>query len=262
MPKRNGEKKKILIVEDDKILGDILLKKFLHDGFLTTLARDGEQGLKEIRTGKPDLVLLDILMPKMDGYQVLEAMNQDGSIKTTAVIIISNSGQPVELDRARKLGAKDFLIKTQFSPDEVMAKVQQQLASDAPGSSRAGKKGKGKILMVEDDKFLRDLAVKKFTQAGYDVVVAIDGSEAMAVAAKENPGVILLDIILPGMDGFEVLRILKADAKLKAVPVILMSNLGQESDIERGTALGAAEYLVKAHFTLDEIVEKIKKYMR
>jgi len=260
MPKRNGEKKKVLIVEDDKILGDILLKKFLRDGFDAALARDGEQGLEEIRTRHPAVVLLDIAMPKMDGYEVLEAMQADGSIKTTAVIIISNSGQPVELDRALALGAKDYLIKTQFSPEEVMEKVRKQLKEPSSAATKPAK-GSKKILMIEDDKFLRDLAVKKISQAGYQVALAVDGSEALAVAAKVRPALILLDIILPGMDGFEVLRNLKADPRFKDTPVILLSNLGQESDIERGMNLGATEYLVKAHYTLDEIVEKIKKHL-
>lgn len=254
--------KKILIVEDDKVLGEILLKKFLRDGYVASLARDGEEGLAAIRGTKPDLVLLDILMPKLDGYQVLEQMNTDGSIKTTPVIIISNSGQPVEIERALKLGAKDCLVKTQFSPDEVMDKVEQQLGQGLRSKiSRPSKSGKAKVMMIEDDKFLRDLAVKKITQAGYQMVTAVDGAEAVAVAIKEKPSLILLDIILPGMDGFEVLRNLKENTQLKNIPVILMSNLGQESDIERGTQLGAVEYLVKAHYTLDEIVEKIKKYV-
>ncbi|TSC76668.1 MAG: sensory box histidine kinase/response regulator [Parcubacteria group bacterium Gr01-1014_31] len=260
MPKQPAtDKISVLIIEDDKVLGEILLRKLKTEGFEAFLERDGEAGLAAVRAKSPAVVLLDIGLPKLDGYQVLEALAKDGLTKNVAVIIISNSGQPVELDRAMSLGARDYLVKTEFSPDEVMAKVRRQLA---PAAERTVKKKKGKkVLMVEDDKFLRDLAVKKITLAGYQVVTASDGNEAIAVAAKETPDIILLDIILPGVDGFEILRTLKSDGKLKKIPVVMLSNLGQESDIERGLGLGAIDYLVKAHFTLEDIIEKIERYI-
>ncbi|MDD5110824.1 MAG: response regulator [Patescibacteria group bacterium] len=260
MPKRtNGGKKKILIVEDEKILGDILVKKFIGEGYDAAIARDGAEGLAMVKSYQPNLMLLDILMPKLDGYQVLEAMQKDGSIKNIAVIIISNSGQPVELERTRTLGAVDYLVKTSFTPDEVMEKVLKVFDPQPAKPTWASSK---KILMVEDDKFLRDLAVKKITLAGYRIITAVDGNEAIEKVTQERPGLILLDIILPGMDGFEILRTIKANPQLKSIPVILLSNLGQESDIQRGLQLGAVDYLVKAHFTLEEIIEKIKQYLK
>ncbi|PIZ89422.1 MAG: response regulator, partial [Candidatus Nealsonbacteria bacterium CG_4_10_14_0_2_um_filter_37_10] len=91
------------------------------------VARDGEEGLKTMKEIKPDLILLDIIMPKMGGLEVMEEMAKDEGIKDIPVIVISNSGQPVELDRAQKLGAKDWLIKTEFDPQEVVDKVVKQI---------------------------------------------------------------------------------------------------------------------------------------
>src|SRR5258705_129670 len=91
--------KKILIVEDEQILGDILLNKLYMEGFTASWELDGEAGLKKMREMKPDLVLLDIVMPKKDGYEVLEEMQKDPSLKNIPVVIISNSGQPVEIER-------------------------------------------------------------------------------------------------------------------------------------------------------------------
>jgi len=253
---QDTKRKKVLIAEDEKFLGEILLTKFSSVGYATTLARDGVEALEKIRALKPDVVLLDILMPRMDGYQVLETMAKEGLTETSAVIIISNSGQPVEIDRALKLGAKDYLVKVQFNPDEVLAKVRQQLEPPAKKPNAGANK---KILMVEDDQFLRELAIKKFRLAGYEIVTAADGAEALALVEQKQPALILLDIILPGIDGFEVLRALSANAQSKDIPVIILSNLGQESDIDRGKKLGAVEYLVKTEFTLDEILKKIKK---
>lgn len=257
MPKQDPiKRKKVLIAEDEKFLGEILLTKFSSVGYATTLARDGAEALEKIRALQPDVVLLDILMPKMDGYQVLEAMANEGLTKTIAVIIISNSGQPVEIDRALKLGARDYLIKVQFNPDEVLAKVRQQLEPPVEKPVAGANK---KILMVEDDQFLRELATKKFRLAGYEIVTAADGAEALTLVERENPALILLDIILPGLDGFEVLRTLRTSPPHRHIPVVMLSNLAQESDVARGKKLGAVEYLVKTEFTLDEIVKKIKR---
>ena len=88
---------------------------------------DREEGLKMIKETEPDLVLLDIIMPKMSGFQVMEEMNKEESLKEIPVIIISNSGQPVEIGRAQQLGAKDWLIKTEFDPKEVLEKVVKQI---------------------------------------------------------------------------------------------------------------------------------------
>jgi len=109
----------------------LLQRKLTQEGYEISVARDGEGGLKAMRdvqrAGYPDLVLLDIIMPKMGGFEVMEEMQRDKKLKKIPVIIISNSGQPVELDRAQKLGVKDWLIKTEFDPQEVLDKIVKQI---------------------------------------------------------------------------------------------------------------------------------------
>jgi len=122
----NGAKK-ILLIEDEEIMIGLLQKKLTNEGYEVSVARDGEEGLKAMREVRPDLVLLDIIMPKMGGFEVMEEMNKDKELKKIPVIVISNSGQPVELDKAQKLGAKDWLIKTEFDPQEVIDKVKKQV---------------------------------------------------------------------------------------------------------------------------------------
>lgn len=118
-----------------------------------------------------------------------------------------------------------------------------------------------KILIIEDDKFLRELISQKISKQGYIVVEAIDGEDGIEEFKKEKPDLVLLDLILPGIDGFEVLSQIKSNAELSNTPVIILSNLGQKEDIEKGINLGADDYLIKAHFTPNEIIEKIDKVM-
>lgn len=115
-----------------------------------------------------------------------------------------------------------------------------------------------KILIVEDDKFLRELIARKLTQENFDISEAVDGEEGLKKIKEEKPDLVLLDLILPGIDGFEVLAKVKDDPALASIPVIILSNLGQREDVEKGMNLGAVDYLVKAHFTPNEIIEKVK----
>jgi DNA-binding response OmpR family regulator len=120
-------------------------------------------------------------------------------------------------------------------------------------------KNKAKILLIEDDSFLLSMYASKFEMENFEVFVANDGEKGLRLAAKELPDIILLDIILPKMDGFEVLRRLREDENLKNIPVILLTNLSQREDIEKGLDLRAQDYLIKAHFTPAEVVEKVRE---
>lgn len=270
---------KILLIEDEEALADVLEAKLIKEGHDVKVSYDGEDGYNNIKSWGPDLILLDIVMPKMDGYEVLEKMNEEGL--KVPVIIISNSGQPVEIEKTKKLGAIDHLIKTQFDPKEVIEKVQKYLNSSdeksageattetitdeeviQPRKEEGAKESVGiKVMLVEDDSFLRDICAKKLSKEGFDVYEAIDGEEALKNVEKINPDIVLLDIILPAIDGFEVLEKIRglSNPEVQKVPIIMLSNLGQKDDIEKAIKIGANDYLVKAHFNTEEIIEKIKK---
>ena len=120
---------------------------------------------------------------------------------------------------------------------------------------------KKKILIVEDDEFLRSLTAKRLEKEGYQIEVAVDGENAISTIDVYRPDLILLDLLLPGLDGFEVLKKIKANETLKTIPVIVFSNLGQKEDIEKAKNLGVDDFLIKANFTLDDVVGKIKVYL-
>ncbi len=118
-----------------------------------------------------------------------------------------------------------------------------------------------KVLLAEDDRFI-SLAYKDgLSRAGFKVFHALDGKNALELAKKELPDIIMLDIIMPEMNGFEALEALKKDKSTKKIPVVVLSNLGQESDIKKAQELGATDYLVKSNFSLSEVIEKINKIL-
>ena len=119
-------------------------------------------------------------------------------------------------------------------------------------------KFKSKILLVEDDKMLADMYVTKFSKEGIQIMKAEDGAKGLEIARKEKPDLILLDIIMPKLDGFAVLKELKKDPSMGNTHILLLTNLGQSEDVEKGKELGADDYFIKANHTPAEIVEKVK----
>jgi len=240
-----SQRKKILLIEDEKTLGEILFNKLNEQGYETKWELDGVAGFAAVRSFRPDLILLDIVMPKKDGYEVLEDISKDEQMKKIPVIIISNSGQPVEIERILALGAKDYIVKAQFSPEEVLSKMHKYLSVDqtpetAVPSSSARKKIH--ILVIEDDSYLSSLATRRLASEGYNVTAAFDGEQ--------------------GMSGLDVLKKVRAEERYRDVVVIIFSNLGQEQEIAEARELGADDFLVKANFTLREVLEKIETMLK
>jgi len=121
---------------------------------------------------------------------------------------------------------------------------------------------KGKILLVEDEQMIVDMYKMRFEEEGYDTLVTERGSEALEIAKKEKPDIILLDIILPETDGFSILQAIKADSSIKSIPVLLLTNLGQESDQIKGKDMGAADYFVKSQHTPAQVIQKVKELIK
>ncbi len=140
--------------------------------------------------------------------------------------------------------------------------MPQALPKKATTKTPATRSAKKTILLVEDDSFLAGMYVTKLELEGYRVALASDGEQAVLLAQKEKPQLILLDIIIPKKSGFDVLKEVKAIPATKDIPVILLTNLGQKEDVKRGLELGATDYLIKAHFMPSEVVAKVKRLVK
>jgi DNA-binding response OmpR family regulator len=119
-----------------------------------------------------------------------------------------------------------------------------------------------RILIVEDDKFVRELISQKLTEEKFEVSSAKDGEEGVLKIESEKPDLVLLDLILPGIDGFEVISKIRENPDTESIPIVILSNLGEKKDVDRGIKLGANDYMIKAHFTPKEIVEKVRSILK
>lgn len=229
-------------------------------GVVATDSHDFSTKLQEVH---PELVILDVGAAEFDGFQLLESIRGSGIdwLRTVPVIIASNTGDLVEISRALHLSIKDYFVKSSFDAQQVLEKIKKHLPAARGGVPALAPTGTAaiKVLMIEDDKFLRDLAAQKMTKEKLDVTTAVDGEQGISLAEKIIPNVILLDILLPGIDGYEVLKRIRANPLLDHTHVAMLSNFGQREDIQKALAGGADNFLVKANYTLDEVVDEVKK---
>lgn len=262
-----NKNKKIVVIEDEDILGQIITKKLLSEGYSVTLATDGEQGMQKVIEIMPDLILLDMVMPKKNGEEVLEDIKNNPQIKSIPVIVISNSGQQTEIEKIVNLGVRDYIIKAQFSPEDVLEKVKKYLNQEykekgISTSPNLEKLKNVKILLAEDDQFLSSLVAQRLGKDGYRLYSATDGKQVLKIFSEITPDLVLMDIIMPEMNGLEVLKQIRSDVKNKDVVIIIFSNLGQDHEVEEAKAAGADDFLIKVNFTLKEVVEKIKVHLK
>lgn len=121
--------KRILLVEDEELIAELVQRKLQDEGYYVFVARDGEDALKQIRERRPDLILLDMILPRLNGFDVLAELEKDEGVKLIPVIIISNSGESEEIKRAKAAGVRDWLVKTDFDLKEMVEKVRRQIGS-------------------------------------------------------------------------------------------------------------------------------------
>lgn len=252
--------KKILIIEDDAVLGDILLQKLGSAGYKCDLVRDGGKGLSSIAEIMPDLIVLDIFLPLVNGIEILDQKRLDPKISHIPVIVLSNSLHPTSGTQMEKLGAVDFMVKSNMTTGGIVGRIQKILEPTVTAEKdHPGLIGK-RILLVEDDNFLGGIILARLKAKQVETAYAKSGEDALIELKKQKPDVVLLDILLPGIDGFGVLQAIRDNPETKEVPVIVISNFNQTADIEKAKAMGA-RFLVKALVNPDTIIGEIEKVL-
>lgn len=266
---------KILVAESDSALRGVLVEQLRGSGYETEEADSGVVALQKITSMKLDLVILGALMTSENGVLVLEEMNKSPDLVHIPVIVVVSYSQSDEIKRFKHLGVKDFIVKETFEPSDIIEKAKKVIFDNTKNPEPSMSKndnvdelkkkttqqgGEKKVLVVEDDKFLRELFIKKLYNEGFDVKNTTNATATFEILESEwKPEIILLDIILQGEDGFSILGKLKQDSRLATIPVIVLSNLGQKEDIDKAMSLGAVDFMIKANFTLEEIVERVRK---
>lgn len=250
---------KILVIEGDKTFADKLSQELGKAGYEVTTVNDGNEGLQAIVDTLPHLVVLDVVLPNTDGYEILTKKHAEPLLAKIPVYLMSTQGVPINMHKVPQGSVTEYVLMFQQDPSEVVKLVNKRFNKKgatvpAPETNEADKKT---LLWVEDDKLIGTILAKKFVSSGFNLLHAKNGDEAMSLLRDVVPHAVVLDLLLPGMDGMEILTKIRADGRLKDVPVMILSNLSKPSDLERAKALGAKKFLIKAATSLDQIVAEV-----
>lgn len=234
----------ILVVDDDSMNRIVLLTNLEEEGYNVESAEDGEQALAMLHAQSVDLVLLDLLMPKIDGFQVLEQMKTESALQHIPVLIISAEENMESVMRCVEMGATDFLPKP-FDPVLLRTRVRNALLI----TERVRRKEQsisGKMLVVDDDAMNRLLLTTSLEEKGYHVEMAENGRQALEILHTQSFfDIVFLDLLMPEMNGFETLERMKADSVLQHIPVIVVSAEEDLESVMRCIEMGATDHLPK-----------------
>lgn len=244
-----GKKLSLLIVDDNAINRDMLARQLEGEGYSITTASDGEKALEWVRKKSFDLVLLDILMPGIDGYDVLQQLKSDEAMRNIPVVMLTAVHEMDSVIRCFEMGAEDYLTKPFNIPF-----VKSRIASCLRGHSihgdnridvlQAGDTQK-RILVVDDNAMNRDILARRLERESYHITTAAGGNQALELINKEAFDLILLDILMPDVDGYTVLKQLKDNDKTSSIPVIMLTAVNEVESVKQCIDLGAEDYLIK-----------------
>lgn len=262
-PASAAKKEKILIIEGDTSFGDKLSDALKADGYAVTFVKNGKDGMESIMSLLPHLVLLGLVLPGADAYEILEKKSAEPMLAKIPVFLMSTQSVPINIGRVPHGAVTEFIVSMSINVREVVDKVNEHFGHESEAPKPAGSVGmKKKLLWVEDDKLIGTILGKKLISSGFDLVHAKNGEDALKSLKDNIPDAIILDLLLPGMNGFEILQKIKMDDKLKKIPTMILSNLSKPSDLEKAHMLGANKFLVKAAASLEQIVNEIQELCR
>jgi PAS domain S-box-containing protein len=237
---------RVLIIDDDAAVRDLLTRSLSADGFAVQSATNGEEGVRLAKEWKPTAITLDVLMPGTDGWAVLRALKADAELADIPVIMLSIVG---DQNRALgiALGASEFLTKP-VDRSRLTTLLEKYRPDDAPVP----------VLVVEDDADVRDMIARTLASQGWPVVEAENGRAALQKMAEMRPGVILLDLMMPEMDGFDFLTELHKTEAWRSIPVVVITARDLTPQDRERLNGNVEKILAKASYSREELLREVR----
>lgn len=240
-------KKKVLVIDDEADIREIVRLFLVDEGYDVIEAENGHEGILKAQRIKPDLIFLDIMMPGINGFEVAKHLKDDPNTQNIPIVILSVLAQ----DSQYRQGIMDYISKP-FRQEELVNIVRNIF------EKVEGKSGKKTVLIVDDDPDIVDIISICLKDNNIIPEKAYNGPEALEKTKNKTVDLILLDINMPGMNGFEVIKHLKEDKATCDIPVVVLTGTYiSEDDKKHGLTLGVAKYLTKP-FSADDLVKELK----
>jgi CheY-like chemotaxis protein/class 3 adenylate cyclase len=243
-------KKLVLLVDDSPLIHRHTVPLLEDDGYEVRSARDGAEAIELARAIGPDLVITDVEMPLVDGYELCKAIKRDLALARVPVLICSSLGEAADLERGFDAGADDYLVKPVL-PEELSTRVRALVRGSLPASRE-------RVLVVDDSPAQRHYVADCLARQGFEVVTAEHGKAALDKAQIVRPALIVSDYEMPVMTGFELVHALRRDPELRQIPVIMLTARDSRRDMAQMRAAGASAYLVKP-FSQDKCIALVER---
>jgi len=242
-------KRTILFVDDNKFVHHFIDNTFSNTNYQIIHAYDGEEGFKLYKEHKPSLVLTDLEMPKTNGVELCKKIKDDDLGKYIPTIILSGVENPIDIEKAYNLGATDYLVKP-IKAEELINKVNDCF-------TEFSKKSQEKVLIVDDSRMIREILRHGIIKSGMAAMTAGNGEEALRIIELEMPDVIITDLNMPIMNGYELCSRIKSNPKTEHINVIMVSSKSAPYDMKKGEKMGVSKYFVKP-FDVEKVVLEIE----
>ncbi len=263
-PKGNGET--ILVIDDEAINIETITVTLKTHNYNVVSAQDGFKGLKQMKNHKPAAVLLDIMMPGMDGFEFCKLAKEDEELKDIPIMLLTAKVTTADKIEGFNLGAEDYLLKP-FNSEELIVRIQNLIRrgkSASAGSTKSGPvskvyelnqdeekykrepRGNGELILVIDDEPINiEVLESRLKFSNYEVISAPDGMEGLRLAEEKIPDLIILDLMMPKMSGYEFCKQIRDNEVLKEIPLIMLTGKDTTTDKIYGYNLGADDYMTK-----------------
>jgi two-component system sensor histidine kinase/response regulator len=243
---------RVLVIEDDANNLDVAQRIIRAAGHEPLTATDGASGLETARAEHPDAILVDLLLPRVDGWTVTKTLRKEEWAREIPIIAVSALAMQQDRERAIEAGCDDFVSKP-YAPSElraVLARFLEEGGSLAPAgvrvrSARTKPEPLGRVLIVDDEPANVELLARRLESLGADSIRASNGEDALVIADRELPDLILLDVMMPGISGFDTCRRLKMNDRTAPIPVIFVTARAEAEDLSRGFEAGGVDYITK-----------------
>ncbi len=243
-------KKLVLLADDSPMIHRYTVPILEEDGYDVVSAHDGAEALKLARERRPDLVITDVEMPKLDGYELCKTLKQGTETAHVPVLICSTLGEAADLERGFDAGADDYMVKP-VVPEELSTRVRALFAGTLPASRE-------RILVVDDSPAQRHFVADCLARQGFEIITAENGKIALDKALQIRPHLVISDYEMPVMTGFELVHALRREPELRNVPVIMLTARDSKRDMAQMRAAGASAYLVKP-FAQDKCIATVER---
>lgn len=266
---------RILLVEDDPMISEIYQKKFISSGFEVDVATTATEVFQKVQEKGYDLMLLDLVLPEMNGIEILQKIKSDTQLQdpNLKVLIFSNLNDQENQEKALALGAIGFIEKSMYNPTELVEEVRRILHESSEreknkerrletsfGEQRLDALSKKKILLIEDEEVFREMFGGKLRDEGYEVDVVGNGMEGAQMAIERNYDLVITDMMIPGLRGDEVVQQIRSTERVKDVPVFVISASATDDEIEHVKDLGIQEFYLKTSITPTILFEKVQEF--